>query len=63
MLIAFILGDSFGPFNLKIFYFTLSRLDSDFIRKTKLGTKLTCSLNAFFNYVCYSEPKADTPSI
>lgn len=62
MLIAFTLGDNFGPFNLKIFYFTLSRLDSDFIRKTKLGTKLRCSLNVF-NYVHYSEPKADTPSI
>lgn len=48
-------------FSLKIFYFALSWLDSDFIRKTKLGTKLKCSLNAFLNYVGYSEPKAVTP--
>lgn len=48
-------------FSLKIFYFALRWLDSDFIRKTKLGTKLKCSLSAFLNYVGYSEPKAVTP--
>ena len=50
-------------FNWKIFYFALSWLDSDFIRKSKLDTKLKCSLNAFLNYVGYSEPKAVTPSM
>ena len=50
-------------FNLKIFYFALSWLDSDFIRKTKLDTKLKCSLNAFLNYAGYSEPKAVAPSL
>lgn len=49
--------------NLKIFYFALSRLNGDFIRKTTLGTKLKDSLNAFLSYVVYSEPKAVTPSM
>lgn len=50
-------------FNLKIFCFALRRFNGDFIRKTMLGTKLKDSLNAFLNYVGYSDPKAVTPSV
>lgn len=46
----------------KIFYFALSRLDSDFIR-TQLHTNLKRSLNAFLNYIGYSEPKTVTYSM
>lgn len=49
-------------FNWKIFYFVLSRLDSDFIR-TQLDAKLKRSLNVLLNYIGYSEPKTVTHSM
>lgn len=58
-MIAFTGRDSFSPFELKkYFILLLSWLDSDFIRKSKLDTKLKCSLNAFLNYAGYSGAKS-----